>query len=139
MKLFKIKIAIIASILLGPLLAPALSSAAPDCSNPQTTQDQIQCGVNTAAGNNGNSDAPKTLSNTISTVIDLLSAVVGIVAVIMIIVGGLRYVTSAGNPESAKGARNTVLYAVIGLVIVALAQLIVHFVLHNTAKSTTGG
>ncbi|MBX4197632.1 hypothetical protein KW801_03715 [Candidatus Saccharibacteria bacterium] len=48
----------------------------------------------------------------------------------MIIVGGFRYITSGGNPESTKSARNTILYAIIGLVVVALAQLIARFVLN---------
>jgi hypothetical protein len=53
----------------------------------------------------------------------------------MIIVGGLRYVTSGGSDASVTGAKNTILYAVIGLVIVALAQVLVHFVLSNLANS----
>ena len=61
---------------------------------------------------------------------------VGIIAVIMIIVGGFRYIASGGKQESITAAKNTILYAIIGLVIVALAQIIVKFVLE---KSTTSG
>ncbi|OVE79231.1 hypothetical protein BVY00_00960 [bacterium G20] len=64
--------------------------------------------------------------------INILSLIVGVVAVIMIILGGFRYITSSGNQESVKSAKNTIIYAVVGLVIVALAQIIVKFVL-NTA------
>jgi hypothetical protein len=56
--------------------------------------------------------------------------------VIMIIYAGFRYVTSGGRDESVKGAKNTILYAIIGLVIVALAQIIVHFVLAKTTQAT---
>jgi Type IV secretion system pilin len=52
-----------------------------------------------------------------------------VAAVIAIIISGLRYVTSAGDSNSINGAKNTILYAVIGLVIVAMAQIIVKFVL----------
>jgi hypothetical protein len=138
MQTLKSKLIILASILFGMLtFSPVLVSAL-DCSNPQTAQDQIKCGAGTAAGNTGNNNAPKTLQDTIASVINILSAAAGIIAVIMIIVGGLRYVTSAGNPEGAKNARNTILYAVIGLGVVALAQIVVHFVLHNTSKATGG-
>ena len=50
----------------------------------------------------------------------------------MIIFGGFRYITSGGNDNNVSSAKNTILYAVIGLVIVALSQFIVRFVL-NTA------
>ena len=76
------------------------------------------------------------LGKLIRTIINVLSVIIGAIAVIMIIIGGFRYVVSAGNPEQAKSARNTILYAIIGLVIVALAQIIVHFVLNNTTNAT---
>jgi cytochrome bd-type quinol oxidase subunit 2 len=69
----------------------------------------------------------------IKKIINILSVLIGAIAVIMVIIGGFRYITSAGNPEQAKGARNTILYAIIGLVIVALAQVIVHFVLNSVS------
>ena len=56
---------------------------------------------------------------------------VGIIGVIMIIVGGFRYITSGGNDQNVASAKNTILYAIIGLVIVALAQLIVKYVLNR--------
>jgi hypothetical protein len=68
----------------------------------------------------------------------IISVVVGIVAVIMIIYAGFRYVTSGGKDDSVKGAKNTILYAVIGLVVVALAQIIVHFVLSKTSQAAAG-
>jgi hypothetical protein len=54
---------------------------------------------------------------------------VGIIAVIMIVYGGFRYITSGGDATKVTSARNTILYAIIGLIIVALAQFIVKFVL----------
>ncbi len=69
------------------------------------------------------------LNKIIKAVVNLLSVIVGILAVIMIMVGGFRYVTSGGDSSSLSSAKNTIIYAVIGLVIVALAQVLVHFVL----------
>lgn len=50
----------------------------------------------------------------------------------MIIVGGFRYVISGGDSNGVSGAKNTIMYAIIGLVIVLFAQIIVKFVLTNT-------
>ncbi|MBQ3413362.1 hypothetical protein IJH33_00705 [Candidatus Saccharibacteria bacterium] len=54
--------------------------------------------------------------------------IVGIVAVIMLIIGGIRYITSGGDAKKVTDAKNTVLYAIIGLVICLLAFAIVNFV-----------
>jgi hypothetical protein len=97
-------------------------------SNLQFTDNPEQC---TIAGN----DATSKINNIVHTIVNLLSAVVGIVAVIMIIVGGFRYITSGGNDTSVTSAKNTILYAVIGLVVVALAQLIVRFTLSKLTNS----
>lgn len=61
----------------------------------------------------------------------ILAMVVGIAAVIMIIVGGLRYIISAGDPQNVNSAKNAILYAVIGLAIALVAQAIVIFVLRE--------
>ena len=97
-------------------------------SNLQFTDNPGQCQV---AG----SDANTRINDIIHTIVNLLSAIVGVVAVIMIIVGGFRYITSGGNDTSVTSAKNTILYAVIGLVVVALAQLIVRFTLSKLTNS----
>lgn len=62
------------------------------------------------------------------TVVNTLLFIVGLVSVIMIIVGGLRYTTSGGDSSAVSSAKNTILYAVIGLVVAFLAFAIVNFV-----------
>lgn len=83
-------------------------------------------------GTNGCDNNPNTLNNIVTTVVNLLSVLVGLAAVIMIIVGGFKYITSGGDSSKAGTAKNTIVYAVIGLVIVALAQFVVWFVLDKT-------
>ncbi|MFO0971744.1 MAG: pilin [Candidatus Saccharimonadales bacterium] len=73
------------------------------------------------------------LSGVIKRVIDIFSIVVGAVSVIMIIIGGFRYVVSNGDSNGVSGAKNTILYAIVGLVIVIFAQVIVRFVLTNVS------
>lgn len=70
--------------------------------------------------------------------VNIISAVVGVVAVIMIIVGGFKYITSGGDNSNVAAAKNTIIYAIIGLIIVALAQLIVRFVLSQTNSIVSG-
>lgn len=74
-------------------------------------------------------EAPEKVNEIIATVIRIFSIVVGFVSVIMIIVGGFQYITSGGASDKVTTAKNTILFAIVGLVIVALAQIIVQFVL----------
>jgi hypothetical protein len=67
-------------------------------------------------------------------IINIFSVVVGSVSVIMIIIGGFRYIISGGDSSGVSGAKNTILYAIVGLVIVLFAQVIVRFVLSNTTN-----
>ncbi len=116
-----------------PALAPAMVNAASIqgslCSgaNLDLTQSNTDCTTKASV-----SDFQTTLSN----IINIISIIVGVVAVIMIIYGGFKYITSGGKQESVTGAKNTILYGLIGLIIVALAQIIVKFVLHQTATAT---
>jgi len=111
----------------------------------QTSQEQINNGLcsgaqfdfsnNPGACTSNSTDATETISNIIHSIVNLLSVIVGVAAVIMIIIGGFRYITSGGNDASVTSAKNTILYAIIGLVVVALSQLIVRFTLN---KLTSG-
>jgi len=65
----------------------------------------------------------------IDIVIQLVFGVIGAVALILIIVGAIQMVTSQGDPQSANRARNTIIYAIVGLVIALSAEIIVTFVL----------
>ena len=57
--------------------------------------------------------------------------IVGLISVIMLVYGGLRYILSGGDSKKVTDAKNTVLYAIIGLIISMLAYAIVHFVLNS--------
>jgi hypothetical protein len=64
-------------------------------------------------------------------IVGIISIILGIAAVIMVIVGGFQYSLASGDPKSVDNAKNTVLYAIIGMVIAAVAQGIVIFVLNK--------
>ncbi len=73
----------------------------------------------------------KDLDGTFNTVVNVIIGIVGFLAVIMIIVGGITYTTSAGDANKVKKAKDTIMYGVIGLIIALLAFAIVNFVLKN--------
>lgn len=124
------------------------SASAVDCNAVNLPPAQAaQCGASGAAGRPAASSesvsqasqaATKSLNTTIKNILNILSVIVGVVAVIMIIISGFRYVVSSGKQENVAGAKNTILYAIIGLIIVALAQIIVHFVLKEATGAASG-
>ncbi|HEY5442181.1 MAG TPA: pilin [Candidatus Saccharimonadales bacterium] len=130
----------------APILVPSAVYASEGSAN--TCSDignNVATGANQAAGDASNSincAATGVDSNSIGkiaqNVVKIFSILVGAVSVIMIIYGGFRYITSGGDSGRVGNAKNTLIYALVGLVIVALAQLIVHFVLNQSTNITTG-
>lgn len=84
------------------------------------------CSGNTSAVCKSTND---NAGNMIKNVINILLYVLGAIAVIMIVVGGVRYTVSAGNSSSTKEAKDTIIYAIVGLVIALMSYTIVNFVL----------
>ena len=72
------------------------------------------------------------LNEVIKTIIEVLAFIIAVVAVIMIMVSGFKYVTAGGDSTKVASAKNTLIYAVIGLFIAALAQIIVKFVIDTS-------
>jgi len=132
-----LKISILIAVLLGAAsLAPLTAYAACDAS---TTAGAIQCGSCSAAGADCTpAQTSSTVNTTVKTVINILSVVVGAVAVIMVIMAGFRYITSAGDSNKIASAKNTLIYALVGLAIVMLAQLIVQFVINKSTAVANG-
>ena len=80
----------------------------------------------------GNAGVFKQITNTVL-------YIVGIIAVVMLIVGGIKYLLSGGDAKKVTDAKNTVLYAIIGLVIAFLAYAIVNFVITALPSSENDG
>lgn len=72
---------------------------------------------------------------TLGNILTAVYMVAGIVAVIVIIVGGIRYTTSNGDAAGVKSAKNTILYAVVGLIVIIMASAITQFVIQGTSGS----
>ncbi len=135
LKLFFVSILTIFS--LSPAIAPVMVSAA-------TSADNISCGVSgdiagtTQCSSNDTIDADNRINGIIATAIRIFQVVVGLISVIFIIMGGIKYITSGGDQTAVVGAKNTILYAMVGIVVVALAQIIVQFVLNRATNAGTG-
>ena len=97
--------------------APACTSAA-DCATK---------GLNAAGGDT--SGTPTDAGVIIKNIVNILLFVIGAVSVIMIVIGGLKYVISNGDSSQVKSAKDTIFYAVIGLIIAILAYAIVNWVI----------
>jgi heme/copper-type cytochrome/quinol oxidase subunit 2 len=118
-------------------LSPALAAA--QTPPPDPTRDAVCQGVGYTGGTSDcKEDATHpNVASIIASVINILSIIVGVATVIMIIIGGFRYVVSGGDSNSISSAKNTILYAIVGLVIVVFAQGIVRFVLNKINPATT--
>ena len=102
------------------------------CSGSNTAKGQVQQGIG-ATGSDCDTDG---VTSFVRTIVKILSIVVGIAAVIMIIVSGMKYITSGGDSGKVSSAKSTLIYAIIGLIIAALAQFLVHYVLTQSIRST---
>jgi len=94
----------------------------------------VDCtGIDCAAQGAGNavtgSSKTSDLTAVIKLVVNIMLFIIGAVAVIMIVVGGIKYTVSNGNPEQIKNAKNTIMYAIVGIVLAILAYAIVNFVI----------
>jgi hypothetical protein len=90
--------------------------------------DTVKDGIKQACGG-GACNKDLTLGELFKNIGNALIFVIGAVAVIMIIVGGLRYVLSNGDAKAAAAGKDTILYAVVGLVFAVASYAIVNFVL----------
>ena len=123
-----------AAALIVPFAVPVSVYAADDLTNSLCSGTGLTL---TEGGNCVNPEAETKVNSTISLALNIFSAIVGIIAVVMIIVGGVKYITSQGESANITSAKNTILYALVGLVVVALAQVIVRFVLNRFIGSDT--
>jgi cytochrome bd-type quinol oxidase subunit 2 len=79
------------------------------------------------------------INSIVQRVINVLLFVVGAASVIMLIIGGIRYVVSAGDQQAVTNAKNTILYAIVGIVVAVLAYAAVRFVFGTLTNTSTSG
>ncbi len=101
-------------------------------------QGGIQGGISAARGEGVPTNLTNGEDSLISKIINILLYAIGVVSVVMLIIGGFRYVISGGQKESVTAAKNTILYAIIGLLIALFAYPIIKFVIDAVTGSSTG-
>lgn len=101
-------------------------------SNPATIGDGANCGKSASNPDNLFGDG-----GIFTTIANILIFLIGAVSVIVLIYGGFQYVTSTGDAKRVEGAKNTILYAIIGIVVALLAFAIVNFVVSSLGVSGT--
>ena len=107
------------------------------CADGNTAGSIGECYGGTGNNKVNNDIATRDLNNTLNTIINVIIGIVGFVAVVMMIMGGINFITSQGDTAKVTKARNTILYGVVGLIVALLAFAIVNFVLSNVFKSTS--
>ena len=116
------------------VLAPAPANAAFD--------KGLNDGANSAQGKDQQGDAATLFGEggqggIFRTITNVLLFLIGAISVIMLIVGGIRYVVSGGDSTAVQNAKNTILYAIVGVVVAILAYAVVNFVI--TSFAANGG
>lgn len=121
------RISLIIITLLSSLL---LSGAAIQRVAYADSADEVCAGI-TQAGDTpcDSSTGGGSINKIIASTINILSIIAGVAGVIMLILGAMRYITSGGDSNAVGAAKKTIMYALIGLVVAALSQVIVRFVL----------
>jgi hypothetical protein len=119
----------------GGAADPSGGSHADDPPPPDTTcpdgngaKGQVLQGLGETGSNCDDSQVNKTFK----TAVTLLSMVVGILSVIVILVSGMKFMLSGGDSNKVSNAKNSLIYALVGVAVAALAQLLIHFVLFQT-------
>lgn len=117
-----------------PMLALAVSALGGDVAFAQTGLN-LQSGADSAQGDSVATDLFGS-TGVFRTVTNILLFLIGAVSVIMLIIGGIRYVVSGGDQAAVTSAKNTILYAIVGIVIAFLAYAAVNFVIGSLANAT---
>ena len=118
------------------MLAFVLTIAAAPLVGAATTP--IESGANSARGAGQTADLFGS-TGVFQTITNVLLFILGAISVIMIIIGGLRYVISGGNATAVTAAKNTILYAIVGVIVALLAYAVVNFVLTSFTATGSGG
>lgn len=127
---------------IGQFALPSYSGAAPTSSTStscggSSTSGSAKSQVLGGVGATGNECDSSTVGKTVKRIVQLLLYVTGAIAVIMVIYSGFSYITSAGDSNKVNSAKNTLIYAIIGLIIAALANTIVSIVIKESTSTAT--
>lgn len=128
--------------LVVPALVLGLTLVTPDVAYAQNCTDVTQGGIGSGADCAKPTNAAENLfgdGSIFNTVTNILLFLIGAISVVMLIIGGIRYVVSGGDQAAVTSAKNTILYAIIGIVVAFLAFAAVRFVTDQLQRATYNG
>jgi hypothetical protein len=126
-------------IAVAPSLVLAESAYAAPATCGSSSQTDAKGQILNGIGQTTNDCSDSGVRSLLKVVVNVLSMIVGVVVVISLISGAFKYITSGGEAAKVANAKNTILYAIVGLVIVVLAQFIVRVVVAETANAVNNG
>ena len=140
--LYYVKYAIVVIMKTLRVIVSALSTATVlsllKVSTSSAQMEGIRSGVQAALGNG----MPTELigdGSVFTVIVNTMLFIIGAVAVVMVIFGGFRYVVSGGNAANVTAAKNTILYAIVGVIVALLSYAIIEFVLASLDVGSSGG
>jgi hypothetical protein len=134
----------LASLLAVPVLAFGVVALAPVAVNAQGAVETCDPANNATIGGGlacsrpTDADTPTNLfgvGGIFTTIVNILLFIIGAISVIMLIIGGIRYTISGGDSSAVTSAKNTIMYAIVGIIVAVLAFAIVNFVLTSLVAS----
>lgn len=115
---------ILAGLMIVPTMALAVSPAAVSAQEDLT----LETGLNSTK-TEGHKDVDA--GSAVKRFINIMLWIIGVLSVVFLIWGGIRYVTSAGDSNKVTAAKNTIVYAIVGLIIAILSYAMVNFVIKS--------
>lgn len=124
---------IMTAVVLSLSVGYSTPAYAADCPKDGTSAGQVVEGIG-VTGDSCDKNKDR-IVNIIGDITRLISYFAGVIAVIMVIVAGFKYITSGGDSAKVTSAKNTLIYALIGIAVAVLAQFIIQFVISASLRN----
>lgn len=140
-----VSVGIVAALTPLLVLSAPVRAAAEECACPEagtapradmSASCLAQCGLRTAAGGAGQGDAPQELTVIIGKVINVGLSLIGVVFLVLMLYGGVRWMTAQGEKDVVQKAKDIIKAAIIGVVIVALSFAVSNFIIAQLGAAT---
>lgn len=128
----KVVVGLSAALMLGMALAPSMASAAVDPNGEITDV----FGTAEITGPGGIALGDQSLQTTVVRLINVALSLLGIIAVVIVLIGGFKWMTAGGNEEKVAEARKLIFAGIVGMAIILSAWAIAKFVLSNLGAAT---
>lgn len=135
----KKKIIAILLLILSAFAIPVVNVSAAEVGNDPACSKLSDKEALAAAGCPTDEESDVKIGNVAQNIINTVIAVLGLVAVLFVVIGGVNYTTSQGDPQKTKKAKDTILYAILGVALAVFAYTIVNFVINGITGSGSGG